>query len=452
MNTHLKFFLIFFLIPLCILAQDRIVVKDFMTGETLAGVGVSLKNTDRQVMTDNNGAFSLKRFKNISDKDILLFTIVGYAPLEIAVDQIKKANNEVLLKEKAETLGQVTVTTNAQPDLLALLKFKELSSMPDELSYFGVTLAEGKIYIMGGDQSINARTAESSFLDDNYRGESMKGMVGGDIAIELYRHSDRIYVYDILADSWSLSPHKLSKRAFHNVHYNNGKIYVLGGKQLSKNIKLERLNDKVEVYTIAQDTVLTAEANPHQAVNFASVLVDNNIIVLGGSVKYRELTNQIVKEYTNKVHLLDLSTGLWYEMPDLPKEHGEETKGIIAGNKIYLVGGYRERALSSISTYDITTGQFNVVDKLPYVIERPALAYNGNGTVYIYDSGKLFTYDIHNRELIGYHIDIEVSNAEMLFDNGSLYILGGLKENVPASKMYCINVADMEKTKPHRFD
>lgn len=430
--------------------QDKVKVKDFMTDQPLSGVSITLKNKGEQTTTDNDGVFSLKSFKPILDNDTILFSFIGYALQEITVGHIKKSDNLVYLKLQDESLSQVTVTS-VQPHLAISLPYSELADILVELSNFGVAIAENKIYIIGGDISVDAHTAEGSFLDEDYREASMKGMIGGDIAMQLFRFSDRMYIYDLGSDTWMISNHRFSKRAYHNVLYNQGKIYVLGGRLHTKNIKFERLNNKVEVYNIAQDSLIIDETNPHQAVNSASVIADNNIIVLGGSVKSSEHGNKIVKGYTNKVHMLDLKSGYWYELPDVPVANAEETKGIIAGNIIYLFGGYKERPLYDIGTYNISTGEYRIEGQLPQSMERPAVAFDNKYTVYLYDSGRIYTYNIHTGELSGYYIGFDVNNAEMLYENEALFILGGKKDNIPSSKVYRVNISDFKQTKSHSF-
>lgn len=149
--------------------------------------------------------------------------------------------------------------------------------------------------------------------------------------------------------------------------------------------------------------------------------------------------------------MLDLTDGYWYELPELPANYSEEMKGVVVGNNIYLIGGYKERPLFEISTYDISSGVYKVVGQLPVPIERPALAFDNNQTVYIYDSGRIYTYNIHTGELFSYHIGFDISNAEMLYDKGLLYVLGGKKDNIPSAGLYKVNTSDFEVTKPLDF-
>ena len=90
---------------------------------------------------------------------------------------------------------------------------------------FGASLVDDCIYIIGGDSSKK--------LLKNTK--------------DLYSHnSGRMQIYDIGNDTWTLSKLEFSNRAYHNIHYSRGKIYVIGGKNFTHNAKRELLNDLVE--------------------------------------------------------------------------------------------------------------------------------------------------------------------------------------------------------------
>lgn len=80
------------------------VVKDSL-GNPLPGVIVKLKGTSRGTTTDASGAFSLDQVK---DGDVLIFSLIGYATIEVAIKG--QTNLNIVLKESTVSLDQVVVT------------------------------------------------------------------------------------------------------------------------------------------------------------------------------------------------------------------------------------------------------------------------------------------------------------------------------------------------------
>src|SRR5690606_6295394 len=178
---------------------------------------------------------------------------------------------DTIMLEQAEATGK-----RKQPKSL---QYTEMTKMPDFGVYsFGFDVINGFVYVMSGDVS-----------DSNYKG-----------------FNDEIYIYDIENDLWKTSKAKSSKVANNIVIGYNNLLYNFGGRKLGKNKLRELLNDKIDVYDIENDTVITVGNMPHQAVDFAAVKVNDHILFFGGSTKIT-VTNQ--KIYSDKIHLLDLTTG-----------------------------------------------------------------------------------------------------------------------------------------------
>ncbi len=73
-------------------------------GESLPGVSVRVKGSALGTSTDLQGNYTL----NVSDTDILVFSYVGYTPLEIPVNGRTTLN--VTLREDLQVLGEIVVT------------------------------------------------------------------------------------------------------------------------------------------------------------------------------------------------------------------------------------------------------------------------------------------------------------------------------------------------------
>lgn len=79
------------------------VVKD-QNGEPVAGANVSVKGTTTGTITDSEGKFSLE---NISDKDVIVVSYIGYTSQEIRVGN--QNNLIIVLKEDSQALDEVVV-------------------------------------------------------------------------------------------------------------------------------------------------------------------------------------------------------------------------------------------------------------------------------------------------------------------------------------------------------
>lgn len=112
----------------------------------------------------------------------------------------------------------------------------------------------------------------------------------------------------------------------------------------------EYLQDQIEVLDLEKQTIKTDHTNPHQAADFASFTYKDNIIVMGGSVKS---TESGVKDFTDKVHLYNISSGYWYELAHMPI--AKETTGALVDDKIYLIGGNNGKPISQIESFDLAT-------------------------------------------------------------------------------------------------
>lgn len=74
-------------------------------GHPLSGVTIRDKQNKQTYLTDVNGNFNL----NTSDKGVLIFSFVGYKPLEIKINQSSKPVN-ILLEQEENILNEVVVT------------------------------------------------------------------------------------------------------------------------------------------------------------------------------------------------------------------------------------------------------------------------------------------------------------------------------------------------------
>ena len=107
MKKHLYYLTVMLLLPLSILAQDKVltgVVSSVEEG-ALPGVSIALKGTAIGTLTDANGKFSIKV---PASGGILVFSAIGFQTLEEKIDN--KTTYTISLIADARALNEVVVT------------------------------------------------------------------------------------------------------------------------------------------------------------------------------------------------------------------------------------------------------------------------------------------------------------------------------------------------------
>lgn len=428
MKQSYRFGILFFLcFPTFVIAQERGIVLDNPTQTPLGGVNIYLNDKNNGTVTDKNGIFDLNNFQNLRENDTLYFSYVGYYTQKITYHTLKENKYKIELIPNPQLLKEVTVHSDPI-HLKRYIDYIKLASLPVQLRAFGTCLIGNRIYVIGGDSSFEEKLKSEGRYN----------------TFCWYKYRGNMYVYDIPTNKWQLNTSKFKERANHTVQYDSGKIYILGGKRLAKNKKVEYLEDCIEVYDTLSQKIWKDYANPHQAVNFASCIYNHNLIVMGGSTRIK-INKE--KTYSNKVHALDLKTGYWYELEDMPQ--AQEAKGILVGDHIYLIGGYKTTALKEIQNYNITTGAWHTEGELLYATERPALAYHKN-IIYIFEGDKIQTYNVKTREIKNFQINLFLKNSELFCIDNKLYILGGAETSetliLPSQHLYCIDLHEFQIT------
>lgn len=429
-----KILVIFFFLGLCtgLFAQNKGVVYGGKTIQRLEGVNIYLhKDTVGIGITDKEGKFDIKPLSALAEEDTLTFSYVGYETLKISLEKLKKMNYLVILADKVQQLGEVSITGSS---LQEYLHWEPETTIPHSKGLFAYAsvVVKNKIYIIGGDES------------QLYKPKSTDEM---ELRNEFY--NPKIYIYDTLTKEWSESKCRLRARAYHNAHYYKGRIYLFGGKNLSTNRKFEYLDATTEIYDIEKDMVVVDPVNPHQAVNFASFIWGDQIFAFGGSDK-QQMNG---KSYSAKGHLFDLKTGCWYELQPMP--FPKEAKGILVDSVFYLLGGYgNKKPLFFIETYDLRTGKWRDVGRLPVRMARPGIVRRGD-IIYLYEESKLQAYDMKSQNIRVYRTDMPVANAELFCIGEQLYIIGGAvfdDINIsPSPLMLSLNLNELEKTECQSF-
>jgi hypothetical protein len=408
-------------------------------------VNITVNRFNTSTLTDEKGKFKLTISSKLQETDSIYFSHIGYTPKTISISELRKKDYIIYLDEKIESL--VSVTISEKKPFKSKIAFTKLAPLKYALFSFGSILKDNKIYVIGGDASFATdawKKVQYEKVDptmEDYLRELSYQFTG-------QAYKGNLLVYDIKANQWETSKLKFRKRAYHNLNEHSGKIYILGGKRVSANGVFEYLDDKIEVFDIKNQTINIDKTNPHQASEFASFTHNNNIIVMGGSVKMK---NDGSKIYTNKVHSYDINSGYWYELTDMPT--AKETNGVLIQDKIYLIGGFQSKPLSTLESFDIHTEKWKTEGELFNGISCPAITQN-NGNIYFFENEKIYSYDTNTKQLKEYLINLPMKGSELYFSDNKLYLIGGYIENYyskyPSANLFSIDIDEFENTKPNR--
>lgn len=444
-----KIILILLLSPLFGLAQNiKGTVLDKKSNLPIQDANITLTQSDGSTTSDKNGKFILKNSRNLQEDDSLFVSHIGYTSKKISFSEIKKSNNLIFLDEKIENLNGLTLSAaNHNKELKSKLNFTKLAPLQYPITSFGSILNNNKIYVIGGDGSFNTdafkklQYEKPDFTMNDYL-EELQFQFSGQY------YKGNLLIYDIKTNLWENSEIKFRKRACHNLNIYNNIIYVLGGKKISVNGKFEYLDDKIEVFDTNKATIAIDNTNPHQAANFASFTYNGAIITMGGSIKMRENGSKI---YTDKVHSYDINSGYWYELTNMPV--AKETNGILIKDKIYLIGGFNGKELSSIESFDLVTGTWKTEGEFFDNLSYPAITYKDD-MIYIFENEKMYSYDINTKTLKEYLINLPLKASKLYYCEDKLYLIGGYLENYysqyPSANLLRIDIDEFEKTKPNR--
>lgn len=142
--TILSGYLLLFLLPFNVWAQEEFVVKGVVTDknkQTMPGVSVYIKNSPGiGVATDTEGAYKIK----VKVSDVVIFSFIGYKPREVLIAK-KIENLNIVLEEDTEVMEEVEVVgygTQRKVSVLGaittidpeLLKSSSVTSLSNALS------------------------------------------------------------------------------------------------------------------------------------------------------------------------------------------------------------------------------------------------------------------------------------------------------------------------------
>ena len=432
----------------------RGVIIDKDNNTHIEGANIYILNPKKGVVSDNKGRFTLKLDLDLQQRDSLYISHLSYESKTIPINALKGKRITIGLSPKVEELENIEFVTERK--LNPKVKFETLANIGSTIYAFGSTIDNGKIYISGGDFSVENDALLKTFqLNAGFMNlePSLQEVLDQSrfVAGEMKGYRGLLRVYDIKNEEWKDISTELRKRAYHTLHAYNNKLYIIGGKRLSDNAKYEYLDSKIEIVDLTDNSIIIDNTNPHQAVNPGSFLYKDRIVLLGGSIK---LKNSGYKVYSDKIHSLNLKTGLWYEIGNTPFKG--EMNTVLLQNKLYVVelASLKNNQKCHLHVFDLNSGEWKSKGQLPKEMKNPAIV-GAKNTLYFLEDGRFFTFDTKTSLFREYLTDLDIQGATMHYYENALYILGGYKKDnislLPSSQMFRIDLEQLEDTKINMF-
>ena len=437
-----RFYVSCFLMYSVALFSQKITLKvlDFDTNIPIEKAHIFFIN--KTTYSNEKGAFSF----NLKNKESISFSIthLNYQTKQVVFEE-GVTPLIIFLKERQETLAGIELLS--KKNLKGAIDFKKLLDIPKAVYSFASIISNQKIHIFGGDTSSEHEKHKEGLSQLKHSsGAEILAVLSKPKPISFNNFLGDIQSYDLSDKKWSIQKERLIKRAYHNAILYRDTVLLIGGKELSKTKKRELLSPKIEVVSLKDLSLRVDETNPHQAVDFGSVLYKNKVLVFGGSIK--KYKNGNIK-YSNEIHFFDLKTGYWYLLTKMAK--GKEVTGIIFEDKLYLFGGYNKKNLTEIESFDLKTAKWKKEGTLFRGMRKPAITKDKE-FIYLQEGDKIITFKPKTKTLKEYKIDLNLKGSEMHFSNENLYIIGGflVKDYTkdPSNGFYSIKVSEFFRTKP----
>jgi len=431
-------------------AQQVVTILDSDTKQPITNVNIKVAGTAKGFATNHNGVFTINSADNLKNSNILTISHINYYPEEIILKKLKALNYTIHLLKNTAVLDEIVVSAKKKRIRRReqLIKFTKVSTMPKGLFAFGASQKDEKVIITGGEKTVVANTFDEIISKDkvNEFGTTMEDMLEiMNVKVNWKNYSSKIHLFDFNEEKWTKIDQKLVKRAFHNSHIYNNKLYVVGGKRVSNFKGKEYLENRIEILDLEKNTKIIDNVNPHKAVNFASFIYNGNLIAMGGSVKS---TIDETKTFTDKVHALNFQTGLWHTIGNMPIP--KETQGVLIEDIIYLIGGYNNDPIKNIETFNLKTGRWTKEGELFQGMINPGILAI-EGIIYIFNNGTFFTYDTETKRLSEYRIKLDLHAPKIFLNENKLYLFGGFTSDdfsiIPSNSVYSIELSEFKNFK-----
>jgi N-acetylneuraminic acid mutarotase len=270
------------------------------------------------------------------------------------------------------------------------------SPLPTATSLHSASVIDGKIYVIGGTDTI-------------YR-----------VATDYF---STVLMYDPTTDTWTMKADMPRGRARAATCVVNGKIYAIGGSPHG-----DADFAFVEMYDPATDTWTRKADLPRARCFLSASAVNNKIYVIGGKIYPSATMVATVEEY-------DPATNTWTRKTDMPTARGCHSASVVDG-KIYVIGGATGAfgpVVSTVEVYDPVTDTWTKKADMPtarFFISTSVM----NGKIYTFGGGNDWAPSLSTVEVYDPKTDTWSKQADMPIGkathsasvvDGKIYVIGG---------------------------
>ena len=147
-----------------------------------------------------------------------------------------------------------------------------------------------------------------------------------------------IEVYDTQTNTWHKAANMPTPRVAVQTAVLSGQIYVFGGYD-RKGFRGTRRNKKiVEMFDTRTDTWVKRPDMPTLRSAFMTAVVDGKIYLIGGIIIHGERVDE--KIFTGLVEVYDPLTNTWEKRADMPTARAL-TDAVVVDDKVYVIGGQK---------------------------------------------------------------------------------------------------------------
>lgn len=237
----------------------------------------------------------------------------------------------------------------------------------------------------------------------------------------------------------NLAPIAGGVRQEHSTVRLGDKIYIMGGilfGQSATNETTIETIDKVEAYSISQDSWTTVAPLPIAMNHANAAVVDGKIYVLGG------LAGGVVWRAFPDCYVYDPKTDHWTTLPPMPRDQARGSSAVgVRGTKIYLAAGMRSLdgslgglhdTVDTVTSYDSKNGAWKTLPSLPAPRDHAGAALVGH-KMYVLGGRTQGQVNVRNTT---YVLDVRSPEAGWTQKADMPTARGGLSAGVVGSVVY----------------
>lgn len=131
-------------------SQTKGQVLDGKDNSPLSGVNIYVQRDSVGIaVTDENGYFDVAAIEQLSGKDTIVFSYVGYLSLKHTLEDLRDLAYRVIMHPSIQNLPEVNVKAEKGR---VFLNYEPLKDLPMPVISTGALVQDGKIYIISGSE------------------------------------------------------------------------------------------------------------------------------------------------------------------------------------------------------------------------------------------------------------------------------------------------------------